>query len=120
MGASSPKRIVARIARCLPVAALALAVAIPSAARAQALMDEAAVRVALEDIYGVRVLRLEADYRDGVDVFVARVMNPGGDFNEAFQVSVLVVDRRTGMLVPQFRHAPSGIHDAGGPRSGAE
>jgi hypothetical protein len=35
-------------------------------------------------------------------------MNPGGDFNEAFQVTRLVVDAETGRLVPQFRHGPTG------------
>lgn len=92
--------------------------AVPSAApaAAQDLLSESAARTALEDAYGVQVLRITADEQDGVPVFVVRVMNPGGNFNEAFMVSVLVVDRRTGDLVPQFRHEPSGVRDATGVR----
>ncbi len=41
-------------------------------------------------------------------------MNPPGNFNEALQVNTLMVDRQTGELVPQFRHAPSGLRGVGG------
>ena len=103
----------------LPVAlALALAATMPFAAQGQTLMTEEAARAMLEETYGVEVLRIAVD-RDSVDIFVVRVMNPGGDFNEAFQVNVLVVDRRTGMLVPQFRHTPSGVRDTAGARRDA-
>lgn len=83
-------------------------------AAAQILLSESAARTALEADYGVRVLRVDSDERDGVPVFVVRVMNPGGNFNEAFQVNVLVLDRRTAKLVPQFRHESSGVRDAAG------
>ncbi|UCH74730.1 MAG: hypothetical protein JSU82_02425 [Rhodospirillales bacterium] len=83
---------------------------------AQSLMSEAAARQALEAEYGVEVLRVEAGERDGVPVFFARVMNPAGNFNEAFQVNILVVDRRSGRLVRQFRHDNSGVQDTAGTR----
>jgi len=86
---------------------------------AQALLSDSAVRAKLESEWGVQVLRLVADEQDGAPVFVVRVMNPGGNYNEAFQVTVLVVDRLTGDLVPQFRHGPSGVRGAGGVRSDA-
>ena len=38
------------------------------------------------------------------------IMNPGGDFNEAFQVNTLLVDADTGNLVSGFRHLPSGYN----------
>lgn len=89
----------------------------PGSAVAQGLMSESEVRSKLQKDWGVQVLRVQADEQDGAPVFVVRVMNPGGNFNEAFQVNVLVVDRRTGELVPQFRHGPSGVHRAGGARN---
>lgn len=94
---------------------LAVAVVLPAnPATAQTLMSEAAARTALEEEFGVQVLRIDAGEQDGVPVFVVRVMNPGGNFNEAFQVTVLVFDRQTGKLVPQFRHEPSGVRDTAG------
>jgi len=83
---------------------------------AQTLLSESAVRAQIAADWGVRVLRVVADEQDGVPVFLVRVMNPGGNYNEAFQVNTLVVDRRTGKLVPQFRHGPSGVRGAGGVR----
>ncbi len=85
-------------------------------AAAETLLSEEAARTALEREYGVEVLRITADEQDGVPVFLVRVMNPGGNFNEAFQVNTLVVDRRTGKLVPQFRHGASGTRDRSGTR----
>ena len=38
-------------------------------------------------------------------------MNTGGNFNEAFKVTTLAVDRQTGELVPAYR---SGLHGSGG------
>ena len=115
--------------RCVGCCASVLAAAIVAAgillsappAAAQALMSETAARKALEDDYGVQVLRIDAGEQDGAPVFVVRVMNPGGNFNEAFQVNVLVIDRRTGKLVPQFRHEASGVRDAAeGPNDTSE
>lgn len=110
--------------RCIPVFALVLAaglgLSVAGPVAAQALMSESAARAALEKEYGVQVLRVEPGEQDGVPVFVVRVMNPGGNFNEAFQVNTLVVDRQTGNLVRQFRHGPSGVRGTGGERSGTE
>ena len=90
-------------------------------AAAQTLLSEAAARESIETAYGVQVLRIDAGEQDGAPVFVVRVMNPGGNFNEAFQVNVLVIDRRTGKLVPQFRHEASGVRDAAeGPNDTSE
>lgn len=97
----------------LLAAVVAAAVAMPLAAQAQSLMTEQAARTMLEETYGVEVLRIRADYRDETDVFVASVMNPGGDFNEAFQVTRLIVDRVTGDLTSQFRHGASGVRSGG-------
>jgi len=85
-------------------------------ASAQNLLSESAVRAQIETDWGVRVLRVVADEQDGAPVFLVRVMNPGGNYNEAFQVNTLVVDRRTGKLVLQFRHGPSSVRGAGGVR----
>lgn len=105
------------------VAALGLAAGIilssAGPAAAQTLMTESEARAALEEEYGVQVLRVEPGEQDGVPVFVVRVMNPGGNFNEAFQVNTLVINRQTGELVRQFRHGPSGMRGAGGARAGA-
>jgi len=114
-----------QVSCCLSVVAAIILVAgvllTTTPAAAQTLMSEAAAREALEAEYGVQVLRINAVEEDGVPVFVVRVMNPGGNFNEAFQVNVLVIDRRTGKLVPQFWHEPSGVHDAaGGPSDTTE
>lgn len=80
----------------------------PPAAFAQSLMSDAEARRAIADSYGAEVLRVEATERDGVPVFILKVMNPAGDFDEAYQVNVLVMNRQTGQLVPQFRHRSSG------------
>lgn len=94
-----------------------LLAALPSAAMGQSLMSEEKARQAIEDRYGVQVLRVEKADRDGIPVFVAKVMNPPGNYNEAFQVNMLVIDRRSGELVPQFRHGASGVSYPGdGPR----
>ncbi len=78
------------------------------AAGSLAAMSEDQVRAAITRDHGVEVLRIRADTLDGRAVFLVTVMNPGGNFNEAFQVNTLAVDAETGRLVPQFRHNPSG------------
>ncbi len=107
-------RCVDRLAAVVLAAGLLLFATAPAAA--QALLTEAAARTAVEERYGVEVLRIESAEQDGVPVFLVRVMNPGGNFNEAFQVNTLVLDRRTGNLVPQFRHESSGVRDRSGTR----
>ena len=63
--------------------------------------------------YGVTVLKITNAEQDGAQVLLIAVMNPGGNFNEAFQVTNLVIDRQTGKLVSQFPHAPTGARSAG-------
>jgi hypothetical protein len=76
---------------------------------AGAAMSEAEVSRMIENTYGVQVLRVRAE-RLGEDlVWLVTVMNPPGDFNEAFQVNTLAVNQETGALIPTFRHGPSGI-----------
>jgi hypothetical protein len=62
----------------------------------------------IETTYQVKVLRIREALHDGRPVFIVTVMNAGGNFNEAFQVNTLMVDRRSGKLVSQFRPAMSG------------
>jgi hypothetical protein len=58
--------------------------------------------------YGVQVLRADRELLDGKPVYRMVVMNPGGDFNEAYAVHTLVIDAASGALVSQFEHLPTG------------
>lgn len=83
-------------------------------ALAQRLTAEAAARQVAET-YGVEALRVrEVRQEDGSLAYAVTVMNPGGTSNNAFIVTTLLVDARTGELIPQFRHTPTGheISDA--------
>lgn len=108
----------------MAVAAIAVAAASgwpPSPVSAQALMSSEAARGAIERDFGVEVLRIEEAEIDGRPAFLLRVMNPEGDFNEAFQVNTLAVDRATGELIPTFRNGPSGYAPEGSVgRSGSD
>ncbi len=68
--------------------------------------DEVAAVVA--EAYGVTVLRVVPTEVEGRSVFRVTIMNPGGDFDEAFQVNTLLVDADTGKLVSAVRHRVSG------------
>lgn len=98
--------------RLMPVA-LAVLVAAQLAgvapASAQPLMSEADARSAVEREYGVDVLGIREDTTaDGAPAFRLTVMNPGGNYNEAFMVTTLLLDRRTGKLVSQFQQGAEG------------
>jgi len=70
-----------------------------------------AARTAAEKIaraYGVRLVGVRVVDVDGKRVYEAAVMNPGGDYNEAFQVTRLLIDPATGDLLPGFRHLAAG------------
>jgi hypothetical protein len=67
-----------------------------------------AVAGAVAQRFGVTVLRVLPIERDGKPLYSVVVMNPGGNFNEAFKATILVVDPDTGELVPQFRQENSG------------
>lgn len=66
------------------------------------------VAAAIADRYGVKVLNVKPGEQDGQAVYLVVAMNPGGNFNEAFKVTRLVIDAATGDLVPQFRNLTSG------------
>ena len=93
-------------------AALSLAMAAP--AQAQVGREQAAARIA-ED-YGVEVLRVRPGEIDGQAVWLVTVMQPGGDFNTAFQVTTLAVDQVSGELVPAYRQGTSGALGTAVPR----
>lgn len=78
-------------------------------------LSDAAARVAAT--YDVEVLRSsEVTLPDGSVAYELVVMNKGGDFNEAFQVTRLLVDPADGKLIPRFRHGESGYDLSGAPR----
>lgn len=76
---------------------------------AQKLMQQIAQR------YGVQVLRADHELIGGKSVYRLVVMNPGGDFNEAYAVHTLMVEVSTGALISQFEHLPSGYKLASPP-----
>lgn len=97
------------------VAALAMApvsahAAQPHKPAAPAAIDRTAQKLAqqLAQRYGVQVVHADRELLDGKPVYRMVVMNPGGDFNEAYAVHTLVVNALTGTLVSQFEHLPSG------------
>lgn len=106
-----------RAGKLIRVAAvLALALVLWPGAAAALTKEEAERKVA--ETYGVEVIskKTRAGEIDGRPVWFLTVMNPGGDFNAAFQVTTLAVDRDSGELVPAFRHRPSG-YELPGPGS---
>ena len=66
------------------------------------------VRSSIEKTFGVKVLRIRDMLSEGRAAFAVTIMNPGGNFDEAFQVNTIVVDRATGKLISQFRHRGAG------------
>lgn len=103
--------------RVLPALLLSLAViSLGGAAWAQKrTLSEAAAQVA--ESFDVEVLRsAEITLADGTPAYELVVMNKGGAFNEAFQVTRLLVDPASGELIPRFRHGESGASISGAPR----
>ena len=90
------------------LAALVVGGGISLAAPAWAAMSADEVAAAIAEAYGVTVLRVVPAKDDGRSVYRLTIMNPGGDFDEAFQVNTLLVDADTGKLVSGFRHLASG------------
>ncbi len=80
------------------------------AGQARAAMTEAQVTHSLEQAYNVTVLRVTRLKHDGLPAFLVTMMNPGGNFNTAYQVNTVLVDAETGKLISRFRHRASG-HD---------
>ncbi len=93
---------------------LASCFAMTGPAAAQALTEDAVAQRIASD-FGVQVLRVSRADADGRAAYIVTVMNTGGDFNEAFQVTRLMVDATTGKLIPAFRHGPSGYRRSDGP-----
>ena len=71
----------------------------------------------METQYGVKVLRIKPMTEQGRSAFAVTIMNPGGDFNEAFQVNTIVIDAETGRPVVQYRQGPGGLEPAAPPVS---
>ena len=86
---------------------IVVAVSLAAANSAFALSPEA-VAGTVAQRFGVTVLRVAPIERDGKPLYSVVVMNPGGNFNEAFKATILVVDPETGELVPQFHQENSG------------
>ncbi len=87
------------------------------AAPARAEMSADAVKQKIEADYAVTVLRVKPMTGGGRRVFAVTIMNPGGDFNEAFQVNTIVIDAETGQLIIQYRQGPGGLRSAAPPVS---
>jgi hypothetical protein len=96
------------LAGCLAIGFLAAA----GSALAEISQDQAARKIASD--YNVKVLRVKPGKIDGRAVWLVTVMNPGGNYNEAFQVTTLAVDQADGRLVPSFRNGPSETEGAAG------
>lgn len=88
-------------------------VASPTAAATEFSKDEAAIAEKLEGAYGVKVLHIRSGEINGTPIYIVTVMNPAGDYNTAFQVTTLAVDKTSGALVPQYRQTPTGQRHAG-------
>ena len=86
---------------------LAVGLWLVAADSALALSPEAAAG-AVAQRFGVTVLRVAPIERDGKPLYSVVVMNPGGNFNEAFKATTLLVDPDSGDLVPQFRQENAG------------
>ncbi len=87
------------------------------AAPAGAALSADQVKRQVETRYGVTVLRIEAVTEQGRSAFAVTIMNPGGAFNEAFQVNTLVIDADTGRPIIQYRQGPGGMQPAAPPVS---
>ena len=75
------------------------------------------VKRQVETQYGVKVLRIKPMTEQGRSAFAVTIMNPGGAFNEAFQVNTIVIDAETGRPIIQYRQGPGGLKPAAPPVS---
>ncbi len=107
-------RLASRLAAATVVLAAALMIFASPAARAEVTAEQAAEAIA--KAYGVQVLKVAPITIDGRAAWRITVMNPGGNFNDAFRVATVAVDAETGKLIPQFRHRASGYELSGAPR----
>ena len=106
------------------VAAMALGAALfGTGFPAHAQMTERQIIAKIEGNFGVKVLNVQAAKNIGENVLAVTVMNPPGNFNEAFQINTLAVDKRSGNLVPVeaqtkqgYRHGPWPVTSRASPR----
>ncbi len=75
------------------------------------------VKRQVETQYGVKVLRIKPMTEQGRSAFAVTIMNPGGAFNEAFQVNTIVIDAETGRPIVQYRQGPGGLQPGAPPIS---
>lgn len=105
-------------------AALALAVAVAVVALlappAEAAMTEKQISAKVAKDLGVKVLRVRPGEAGGQAAFLVTIMNPGGNFNAAYQVNTIAVSAESGELVSRVQQRASGldgnvapIYDAG-------
>jgi len=87
------------------------------AAPAGAEMSVDAVIQKIEADHAVTVLRVTPMTDDGRPVFAVTIMNPGGAYNEAFQVNTIVIDADTGRPIIQYRQGLGGLRPAAAPVS---
>ncbi len=66
---------------------------------AHAQMTKQQIMRKIERDFGVKVLKVQPAKDMGPNVLAVTVMNPPGDFNEAFQINTLAVDKQSGKLV---------------------
>ena len=105
-----------RSLRVTATLSMAFLLAASFGAPAVAEVSEQEARDRVEQSYGVEVLRMREGEIEGRPVWLVTFMSPAGDFNSAFMVSNLAIDRQTGDLVPSFRHRDSGYDLPGGLR----
>ncbi len=86
-------------------------------APAGAVLSADQVKRQVETRYGVKVLRIKPMTEQGRSAFAVTIMNPGGAFNEAFQVNTIVIDAETGRPIIQYRQGPGGLKPAAAPVS---
>lgn len=82
------------------LAMVTISVAAVSSARAEMSVDEIRNKVTAD--YGVTVLKVMPMETVPDAKFAVTVMNPGGNWNGAYQVNTIVVDGETGELVIQY------------------
>lgn len=91
--------------RLLVIAAAITVLAVSGPSRAQTLGE---IKERIEGDYGVDVLGMRRVVRGGRKLVAVSIMSPGGNFNDAYQINVLLVDPDTGRPIPLFRHDVSG------------
>lgn len=100
--------------RLIAATIVVLAVAVSGSAAAQTLGE---IKERIEQDYGVEVLGMRRIVRDGRPLYAVSIMSPAGNFNDAYQINVLLVDPETGRPIPLFRHGVSGYRSGDAARA---